>query len=274
MADYSHTKSYKDKIYPVNCLESSNLFKRVEPLLTPDLMVSRYLLGIPNVPTFTNDQLKDRINLAANDFELESNLTITREQFIERQPFDRALYRSFVYTKVNHKPINSVEKFAIVSSNGENIFNMPPDWLEVGFAHRGQLNLIPILSVFGASGLQNGQPTNAGLVFIQAISNFYWMPAFYEVTYTSGLADAKGNIPVVVNEVIGMIAAIEILGILQARFPYSSQSLSQDGISQSSALKNGGNIYKDRIDELTTKKDKMLNKIKGIFNNKLFVSNI
>jgi hypothetical protein len=275
MTDYTESKGYKNKgVYPVEVFDTSELFRRTEPLITPELLVSRYLKGIPKLD-FSPDEYKDFINRAANSFEIESGLTIERVQYIERLPFDRALYASYVYVKTNHKPITSVESFHVTSTNGENIFKMPPEWTETGFAHRGQINILPILTVFGTSGVDLAtNTTNAGLVFLRAIANYVWLPAFWELIYTSGLSKTDGTIPISVNEIIGSIAAIDILSGMQARILDGSSSIGQDGISQSLSKKNNGNVYQQRILELTEKKDKIMGKTMAIFSSHIFMSNI
>lgn len=275
MADYTKTKSFGNKVYPVEAFSTSDLMQRCEPILTPDLLISRYLKAQEKEirAKYTPDELKDRINLSMNEFEMLTGLRVNKVQDKQRIPFDRDLYKSFVFIKTSHGPILSVEEIQIQSSNGENIYNLPPDWIEVGLAHKRQLNLIPILSIFGAAGLQDGRASNAGLIFLQAVNNFQWLPAFFTVKYTHGLSNKEGEIPIPVNEVIAMIAAIELLSDLQSANKYNSTSVSQDGISQS-ASSAGPKIYAQRIEDLEKKKEKALAKIKAVFSNKYFLSNI
>lgn len=275
MADYTSSKNFGTKVYPVEAFSTSDLMQRCEPLLTPELLISRYLKAQEKdlKAKYSDDELKDRINLAMNEFELMSGLKVNKVQDKQRIPFDRDLYRSFVYIKTNHGPILSVEEIQIQSSNGENIYNLPATWIEVGHAHKRQLNLIPILSIFGAAGLQDGQASNAGLIFLQAINNFQWLPAFFTVKYTHGLSNQEGELPIPVNEVIGMIASIELLSDLQSANKYNSTSVSQDGISQS-ASSAGPQIYVKRIEDLEIKKEKMMAKIRAIFSSKYYLSNI
>jgi hypothetical protein len=275
MSDYTKSKSFGTKVYPVNAFATSELMQRVEPLLTPELLVSRFLKAQEKdiKAKYTPEELKDQISRAANEFELLTGLKISKVQDTERLPFDRDLYRSFVYMKTKHGPILSVEEIEIQSSNGENIYKLPADWIEVGYAHQRQLNLVPILSIFGAAGLQDGQASNAGLIFLQAINNFQWLPSFFTVKYTYGLSNTEGEIPISVNEVIGAIAAIELLSDLQSANKYNSTSVSQDGISQA-ASSAGPKIYTQRIEDLEKKKERTMAKLKAVFSNKYFLSNI
>lgn len=272
MADYTNSKSREQKAFKPDALETSNLLKTVEPLLTPELLVSRYLKKV-DLKDYNSDELKDYINRAVNESELLLKMNIFPVQYKERLPFDRALYKSFVFTKVNHGPVTSVDKWTIESSNGETIFSIPNSWVEMGNAHKRIINIVPILSVFGTSGLSDGQPSNAGLIFLNAVSNSNWIPAFFSITYTAGLCGDEGKIPMIVNEIVGMTATINLLSDLQTQYLYNSQSIGQDGISQSSSGP-GNQVFLPRIQFLTEKRDNLIERIKGIFYNKIFMSNI
>ena len=272
MSNFDESKKFGTKVYPVEANITSNLLRRVEPILTPELLKSRYLKEI-DTSNYTEAELKQEIELAINEFELMSDLNVTKVQHRERVPFDRSLYKEFVYMKLSNGPILSIEEILIESSNGENIYKLPPDWIEMGFAHKRQINLIPILSIFGAAGLQSGQASNSGLIFIQAVNNFRWLPAFFIVKYTAGISHTEGQVPIVANDIIGMTAAIAILSEKQTKFIYNSTSISQDGISQSSSGP-GTQTYKPRIDELMERREKMLKKLKAEFHQRYFMSNI
>jgi hypothetical protein len=272
MGDFTETKTFGTKAYPVEALDTTPLFRRIEPILTPELLVGRYLKGVPGLD-YEEEELKDEIMRAMNEVELLTDLNLTKIQRKERIPFDRDHYRSFVFMKTNNGPILSVEEILIESSNGENIYKLPPDWLEMGFAHKRQINLIPILSIFGAAGLKDGQPSNAGLIFIQAVNNYQWLPAFFSVIYTTGVCHKDGHLPQIMNELVGLTAAMEILGNLQSRITYASTSIAQDGVSQS-ASGPGPQTFQPRIDILEKRKDKLMKKIRAEFHQGYFLSNI
>lgn len=272
MADYSDSKQISTKMYPVIAKETSNLFTRVEPLITPSKLKSKFLKGI-DVSDYSNTDLKNEIEFAMSEFESESKLFVNKVQFQERLPFDRNLYKKFVYIKTQHGPIISVDDLSVISSNGEQIYKLPASWLEMGYAHKRQINLIPILSIFGATGLVDGQPSNAGLVFLQAINNYQWLPAFWTITYTVGLCHQEGQVPKLINDIVGMTAAMEILSAKQTQIKYNSTSISQDGISQS-ASGQGPQTYQARIQMLEEKRHKLMSQVKAKFHQKYFLSNI
>ena len=265
-------KSYGNKSYPVDALETSNILGRVEGLLTPELLVSRYLKGIPEVAKYTPDELKDKIELAMNDVELLTGLALSPVQIQERHPYDYNLYKSFIHFKVNHRPIQSVESVAIVSTDQKVLYTMPLEWLEMGLAHKGQINILPLLQTFGASNVTSSGTPSGALIFLQAMNSNAWLPAFWTVKYTYGLCK-NGTLPIVVNQIVGMTAAISVLSASQVLNRINSQSLSADGISQSSSGQ-GPTIYAKRIEELEAERERLMQKIRSVFHSKYYLGNI
>lgn len=276
MSNFTQTKNFGTAIYPVHAAQTSGLMRRAEPFLTPEQLVSRFLKGIPlryrNGDSFTADELKDRIHLAMNEAELLLGTTITRESFKEKVPFDRALYQAYIHIQSEHRPIISLEHLAIVSADNNNIFELPPTWIEAANFSKGLVNVIPLLAAYGVNSVQ-GAVGNAGIAFLTVIGGLNWVPAYWQISYTAGLSSKEGNVPTPVNELIGCIAAIAILSEIGPLNIYNSQSQSQDGISQSSSGP-GPNLYVRRIEELQAKQDMLVKKMKAIFSTRYFVSNI
>ena len=272
MADYP--KSYGTAIYPVLAEETSGLIKRIEPILSPEKLVSRYLKGIPGIASYSDDELKDKIDLAMNEVEVLIGTTITPVVRKEKHPFDISLYRSFIHIMANFGPIVQLNRFSIQSSNNINIFEIPADWIEAARFFQRQINVIP-LTVVGATGISQGGPTGAaGLAFIAAMNGgISWVPSYWEVEYVTGVCGKEGHVPMIVNELIGAVAAIDILGPLGALNTNTSISVSHDGISQSSSGP-GPAVYQTRIGELQAKKDDLVAKLKKIYYNKYFLTNI
>lgn len=275
MADYSNSKRIPTNTYPVESQETTNLLGRAEPTIGPDLLISRYLKGQEKEirEKYSNEELKDQINLAMNDFESISGLNIYPVQYRERLPFDRDLWRSFVFTNLKHRPVLSIEEFNIMSADQEKIYQIPPSWIEIGMAYTGKIYLIPIIALMGATSVSAGTPASAGLVFLNAISFLQWLPSFFSVIYTSGISKVEGEVPNIINQVIGMTSAIAILSELQSSNRHTSSSIGQDGLSQSSSSP-GPQVYKTRIEDLTAKRDKLMARVRAIFHNRYFLSNI
>jgi len=261
--------------YPVEAKDVSNLLTRVEPVLTPELLRSRYLkqmekLGVDN---YSDDDLKDKIHLAINEIEVLLNLNLYKIQYQERIPFDAALYRNFLFMKLNHGPIISIDSLRIESSDGVNYYTIPSEWIDRGFFHKRQINIIPLIATLSGQSNAFSGPASGAVILMQAQLGTHWLPAYWMVDYTSGVCNRDGNFPVIINQIVGMTAAIMVLSDLQTNFIYNSESLSQDGISQSQSGP-GNQVFLPRIQYLTEERDKLLSKVKGLFYNKLFLSNI
>jgi len=276
MSNFSQTKNFGTAIYPVHAENTSGLMRRCEPFLTPEALVSRFLKGIPlrfrNGDKFTPDELKDRIHLAMNEVELLLGTVITREQFKDKVPFDYNLYKAYIHIMAPTRPVISLEHLAIVSSDGNNIFEIPPTWVETANFSKGLVNVIPLLAAYGVNSVQ-GAVGNAGIAFLTVIDGLNWVPAYWQINYTAGLSTKEGNVPVPVNELIGTVAAIAILSEIAPNNVWNSQSQTQDGISQSSSGP-GPRVYELRIAELEKKKEDLVKKLKAIFSTRYFLGNI
>jgi len=277
MADFTDNKSYQTGQYPIHIEESSGIFRRCEPLLTGVLLISRYLKGINltyrDGSELDSEDLKDRINLAANDLEAMIGVTITREKFKQKFPYDRSLYKHYMHFKTEHRPVVSIESMRIVSANGENIFDLPIEWIEAARFAYGQINVIPLLASY-IGGSSSATSATAGIALLSILeSSYHFVPSFWEVKYSSGLTNKSGQVPVIINQLIGMNAAIDILSEKAADDASTSQQISQDGISQMTSSP-GAAKYAARISTLEEKRDKLIEKVKGIFSNKYFIGNI
>ena len=274
--DFKQSKNYQTAAYPVHAAETSGLIRRAEPLLTPEKLRSRFLKGIPltfpNGDTFSDDDLKDKILLAINEAELLLNMTVSREAFKEKAPFDKSLYDAFIHIKTERGPILTIEHLQITSADGNSIFEIPPAWIEAANFSKRLINVIPLLAAFGVNSVQ-GSVSNAGVAFLAVMGGLGWVPAYWTVKYTAGMSFKEGQVPIPVNELIGVIAAIDCLSLIAPSNLFTSQSLSQDGISQSSSGP-GPRLYELRISELEAKKAQIISKLKGIFSGKFFIGNI
>lgn len=276
MPKLNGVKQYNTAIYPVHASQTSGLLRRAEPALNPEQLVSRFLKGVPlrfpNGDVFSTDDIKDRINLATNSAEILINRPIFTEVFKEKFAFDHSLYNSYIHIKTNQGPITTLEYLAIIAADGSNIFQLPPEWIESANFSKNLINVIPLLAAYGVNQV-SGAVGNAGIAFLTVLGGLTFVPAYWEVGYTAGLSNTEGQVPIIVNELIGCIAAIDILSELAPAFYINSRSQSQDNISQSSTGP-GVNRFVTRIAELEKKKAELVRKIKNTFASSITVSNI
>jgi len=267
-------KYMRTKVFPVHATKSG-LNQRTEKPLTASKFKDRYLLGIPkampNGDKLTDSILNDKIMLAMNEVELLIGMPVEPLEYEDSLPFDLNLYKNFVHCKTLQGPIQSVQQLCIRSSDGVNLFNIPPEWIDPGQFDKRQVNVIPYLSSAGV--LVSNSAGGAGTFFLATIGSYRWLPSYWTIKYTAGLGCANGELPVPVNDLIGTVAAINILSLLGPTNQVTSQSLSQDNISQSSNSA-GVNRYQLRIDELKEHRDELVKKIKGIFSRKYYAGSL
>lgn len=264
------SKSVLGGAWPPGIIDAA--WRRSEPLLTADQLRQRFLKGVPLVTatvdpitkklTVINDaDLAEYIELAITNLETESGLFIMQASISERQPFDMNEFKSFGYFKLRSKPCTSVESLRIAASDGTVFFETPKQWIETGYLHWGQLNILPLSpGTFGSTSVITGGP--AATVFLNTLQSQGHIPAYWTCDYTVGWPDQ--NMPKVINNLIGMEAALHVLGLLAATYQKNSTSLSMDGLSQSVSLP-GPDIYNTRIAALQDEKKKLMNKVKKTF---------
>ena len=275
-ANFDKDKQFYSAAYPVHMTDSSGLLSRCEPILTPQLLISRYLLGIPlafpNGDAFTAENVKDQIGLAINEVEMMCKITLSREQFVDKVPFDINLYKSFIYLKTEQNPILAVQSVQIVSSDGYAIFKIPPEWLEPSNFSKGIVNVVPILGAYSvATG--GGVGAYGGLPYISVFSQLTFIPGFWQIVYQTGVSKIEGQFPTVINDLVGVTAAMNMLVIITNMFLTTSQSQSRDGISQSSSGP-GPRMYLPYIEWLQAKQAVLIAKVKATFATKFLISNI
>lgn len=278
--DYTNSKPPVGSVWPTGTVDTP--YQQLEPLLTPAKLRTRHLFGIPlvsrikdpitNKPmVMTDDILKDYIDRAINEVEIETSVDIMPRKNREKDAFDRALYESFGYMKTMRRPVWSIERLTVTPSNNVDVYEIPLDWVETAYLPKGQINIIP-LTIAITSGAVVPASAAGGAVFLSIFGHKPWLPAFWQIDYSSGFPD--GVLPQMLNEYIGVVAAINVLSSLAATWAQqTSTSLGIDGLSQSVGTP-GPQLYKVRIDELKEQRKMLKGKIKAWAGQKIFSSNV
>ncbi len=271
MSDYTLSKEAYGETLPTNLIATA--WQKTGPLVTPLEVVQTHLFNIPLISRFKNPltgeydvmdepYIQKQIVQAIALAELETGLDIMPDQYMERHPYDQKAMESFGYFVVNHRPCVSVESLGVVSSDNINVWNVPLAWIDPGYLQYGQINMVPF-AVATTSGIAAPvtQPVGAGL--LPSLFRFSWVPGLFTIKYTTGFKD--GKIPVIVNHLIGVITACEILSQLATTYAYiTSQSMGIDALSQSSSGP-GNAIYQIRLQELMDKRRWLTHKISRLF---------
>jgi hypothetical protein len=277
MSDYSNSKPSIGSIYPVGAVDAQQAL-RIEPLLTPSDLRINFLLGIPLVSYFphpitgvryelTDEDLKTYITRAVNVLELEMGITLFPVQYKEKFPYDFNFWRSHAHVRLKQRPVTSVETFTFQAASGADLLVINSSWIEMGNAHQGQINLIPILPTVGTNTIPTGTAGQGYLALF--VGGSAWLPSIVSLTYTAGYPD--GKFPRVINEIVGMTAAIDILSSLAATYRNGSYSMSVDGYSQSQSTP-GPQLFDPRIKELKEKKTYLVDRIKDLYGLKIKIN--
>ena len=279
MADYSDSKTGIAGVFPENVLEAS--YGHLEPLIGVEELTRRHLFGIPLVSQMkgvdgkpihmTPEMVKDIIDGAVQQAESDCKIDIFPVKRRVKQAFDKNAYESYGFIKYPFRPITSIDKLSITPANGQDVYTVPLEWVETAYCVRGQINIIPMTAAFLQSG-SVPQQSAGGAMFLAILGNRAWVPAYWQLECTSGFPD--GLIPRVVNELIGTIAAMEILSMLATTYARSqSHSLGIDGLSQSVSTP-GPQIFKNRYEELQEKRKHLEKKIRNLFGQGIFSSHV
>lgn len=282
MANYSDSKGPPGAIYPDNALESANA--SVEPIITPAQLRERHLFGLPLISQIkdpitnkaqqiTDPVINDIIQGCIAQIETEFRIDVMPVKRRQKFPYDRFEYDAWGFFKLPHTPVSSIDKLTITPPNGEDLYELPKNWIETAYLIYGQVNIIPIGMGNITTGLLSSSPAN-GAWFLNVLNSMgaNWIPAYWQFEYTSGYPN--GQVPRVVNEMIGCLAAIEILGMLGTTYAKAnSYSLGMDGMSQSVSTP-GPNIFQVRIDSLREKYDKLGKRLRAFYNQKIFTDTV
>lgn len=280
MADYTQSKTGLGNTGLENVIDSA--WNQVEPLVTPEQVRMRHLFGIPLLSAqrdpitgkraaMSDELIKDVVFRSVSMLEHDAGIDIFPVKRREKYPFDRMLYEQLGYMQLHHRPVTSVDKFSVTPSNGIDVYVVPLDWVEAAYLSKGQINLIPLTIAFQNGGFIPSQSAG-GAAFLSILGQRQWIASYWQLEYTSGFLD--GMLPRIVNELIGVYAALEILDMLAATHAEAtSHSLGIDGLSQSVSTP-GPEVYQIRTNSLKEKRDKILGRVKVMFGSKIFVSNV
>jgi len=279
-------------VFPEHVVEAAPGLARIEPFLTPTKFKERFLFGIPLISpttkeTITEDMLKDYVTRGASQFELEAQVEIFRVVRQYRLPFEPDLYMEHIFLTVPHKPVQHLLELSIRSAayndpsnttsqgkypKGNLIYKIPNEWVEMGNAIRGIINVNPLNPAFSAIGTSQATAAN-GATLMQFIGQQRSVPAYWHTEVVQGFSDDCGRVPTVINEAVGNKAVMIILNNLIPQYRLASQSLSIDGMSQSV----NDQLYallQDKRQQAEKDYEKAVKRIKMMTGNKIIMGHV
>lgn len=211
--------------------------KKVEPLMTVDQLKARYLFGI-DILDKDGNELPDEvfqqyIDNAISMLEHYLDLSIAKvKDFVENKDYRLNDYVEWGYYQLNNYPVICISKMELVYFRDENgepevIQSIPGEWMRLQ-PHDGIVRLIP-----NARFPANLQVSQTGNYFPEILRSDF-VPHLWRITYDYGMQD--GQIPVLINQAIGFMAATQALiigGNLVLGAGIAGSSISLDGLNQS-----------------------------------------
>ena len=274
-ADLTNAKIPPGAVYPENALANSRFV--LEPLIEPAQLKDRFLFGIPLASPLpdpitrkrqimTDAIIQDIINGAVSTAETDIKIDIFPVFRKEKDAFDIQLYNALGYFMLPHRPCYALVKLSVTPSNEQDVYVVPNQWIEGAYLIRGQFNIIPLTVAF-VQGTYIPQQSSGGAAFLQILGNKAWIPAWWQYEYVTGYP--QGSVPRIVNDYIGICAAMEILSQLAALYRVNSHSLGTDGLSQS-VSGPGPQLYGPRLKDLAEKRQKLMGQLKAFYGYKIF----
>lgn len=243
--------------------------QRYSSIPTAQEVKSRYLFGIPLVSSLTGETLSDDaldfyVKAAISELEHTLDLYITPVTFTEKHDYKKHNFTwNYNYLKTDHSPILNVEKLELSFSNSDQVggfVNFPLEHIFV-MSQEGTVQLVPAFGT-SLSGFLLSAFSGAQFHALRAmgVTDF---PGGVRITYTAGFEQDK--IPVLISQLIGVMAGLQVLSILgPILFPNTSVSISIDSVSQGTGT-FGPKHLNDRIDQLSKERERQMEAVKGYY---------
>lgn len=295
--DFKDKKDAPHGQYPANVQSADGQgaagFSRVDKWLDVERLKDEFLFGIPLVSLLTKQKLSDAslkniIIRAAAQVELDCNVDVFPVVRVVRLPFDRTKnQQGFGQMNVGIRPIKSLLEISIRTSateltvnntvmydnptkEGNILYKFPLEWIDTSLMRKGILAFTPLQSSPNSlmPGGSFGGAAAPLLIALQQLNNF---PGFWYVRFESGFDE--NSIPSTVNELIGTYAAMIVLSMLGPTRHITSQSMSIDGVSQSTSGP-GYQLFVVRYQQLQERAAQLKDLIKKRFTTSIFMDNI
>lgn len=220
--------------FPPNATSQTS-FTTAGPILTVSDLKTRYLFGI----SLTDDKgnampdavFQHAITTAISYLEHKLDIIILEREFTENYDYRATDYMNFNFLQLKKRPLSKLIEIKARFPNNQDLVKYPEEWYVVE-KEAAQIQLSPVEGTF------SGLIVTQGGSYVPLIygAQSAW-PHLFQVKYLAGFCNDQ--IPVIINEMIGMQAAIrifEILGDLILGQGVTSESVGLDGASVSKQL--------------------------------------
>lgn len=252
--------------FPPNSV-SETAFLDAEPIITPDELKVRYLFGLDlsdeNGNELPRETIQHAINSAVSYLEHKLDIIIKPRDFLEKYDLKQKDYTNFNFLQLKKRPLRELKSLKAKLPSNRELINYPPEWFTVE-KESSQIQLAPTEGTFSSMVVSQG---GSFLPLLYGTRD-YW-PHLFEISYSAGFDN--DCIPIIINEMIGMQAAIrlfEILGDIVLSPGLAGESVGLDGANTSKNT-TASAMYSAFSARVTSYKDQMkdyISTVKSYYN--------
>lgn len=185
-------------------------YSTYESLITVAQLKQRYLFGLDltdkNGNPIPDETFQHQINAALSYLEHKLDIVILKRNFVEKYDYRAVDYMEFNFIQLKHRPLNELTELKAMFPSNQELVKYPEEWY-VTEKESAQIQLSPVEGTFSGLIVTQG---GSYLPLIYGVRQ-HW-PHLFQATYTAGFDQDK--IPTIINEMIGMRAAIRAFDIL------------------------------------------------------------
>jgi hypothetical protein len=246
---------------------TSDAFNSAGSMVTPADIKTRYLFGIDLTDQDGNELPKEvfehAINTAVSFLEHKLDIVILKRGFEEKYDYRQVDYTNFNFIQLKKRPAIEVTEIKAKFPNNVDLVTYPEQWFVLE-KEAAQIQLSPVEGTF------SGLVVTSGGSYVPLLygTKDYW-PHLFQIKYVAGFE--HDCIPTVINDMIGMQAAIrlfEILGDIVLGPGVTSESVGMDGASVSKQTGGGAknNVFSARIDSYRTQMKDYIETVRKYYN--------
>jgi hypothetical protein len=253
MANIDPSQNYTQPYhtYPIFSTEDGyeGAVKIYETMPTPKDLIAYGLKGLPKKYPLTGEPITESdveryLTSAMSEVSMDLGCDVSEIEHFQSCDFiDGAFTTNFTGIKLTRWPAWKILNVRLKFSHTQTqtplmTYTIPAAWIAL---RRNRINITPS---YGVMNVQANSDSNAAGVFqyMTGFSRGSYQPCVIEVQYVSGFS--QDRFPAILKDLIMTIATIRMLSDLGPKlFPFSSSSVSLDGISQSATLPGPAYLY-------------------------------
>jgi hypothetical protein len=132
----------------------------------------------------------DSIDQAVRAISDELGLIFEPQIIQERHDKEPDAHGAWFPIRTRFRPLQSVEKLAVLYGNSSERAEMPPEWAIITESVAGQLHIVPVSQGAASYVVAGGLPVLIGLGSLTA---HYYVPAYFELEYMAGFPFYEGT---------------------------------------------------------------------------------